>query len=232
MRLLIVTVSLLLLATASSTAQTTLNIKMQVGNAWQNSSNNFLFLSRADEPFLHYGLSAEIFRAVSRKFSLGIAPGYMRRGTDFEFGFINGLVIGPIPTFDAQLHLNYFQLPILAKYETPFLKKLSLNVQTGAGFAYLLGGFREARLFGSDMPTERQNLDFSGNDEEINRFDFGWASSVGFSYPLPKGKIQMSLDYYHSFMDADQKVDSQNRTWAVGLGYQFVISKAVENTIN
>ncbi|MEL6969348.1 MAG: porin family protein [Bacteroidota bacterium] len=232
MRLLIVTVSLLLLATASSTAQTTLNIKMQVGHAWQNSSSDILSFIREDEPFLHYGLSAEVFRAVSHKLALGIAPGYMRRGTDFEFGFINGLVIGPIPTFDAQLHLNYLQLPILIKYETPLLKKLTLNLQTGAGFAYLLSGFREARLFGSDMPTERRSLDFSGTDEEINRFDFGSTSSLGVGYPLPKGKIQLSFDYYHSFMDADQKVDSQNRTWAVGLGYQFVISKTVENTVN
>ena len=215
-----------LLSYSALSGQTTLTIKAQFGQAWQGTTN-FFFLDDNDYPRLaHYGLSAEFFRAVTPKFSLGVAPGYMRRGSELEVGFINGLFVGPIPSFDSRLHLNYFQLPLLAKYETALFQRFSISGQIGAGFAYLLGGYREVKFFGSNVDRERQNLDFDGLDDDLNRFDFGLYSGIAVGYALKQGKLLLSFDHYHGSFDVDQKVVSENRNWGIGLGYQLPLNQA------
>lgn len=199
-----------------------MQIKSQIGSAWQ--SYPIGFPNSSEQSIRHYGFSAEILRRLNPKVAVGIAPGFMRRGTEFEVGFINGFSIGP-PRFRSQLFLNYVQLPVLLRAETPVLRGLGVYFQSGVGFSYLLGGYRQATAQTSGFPTSRLELDFDGRDQELNRFDFGWQGSLGLTYPLGKGKLAVSGEFYYGFCDVDQKNTSKNRNWGVGLGYQFLLRK-------
>ena len=203
--------------------QTTLLIKAQRGQAWQTYPETLV--NGRELPIRHFGFSAELFRQINPHFAIGLAPGFMRRGTDFEIGFINGIIPGPT-TFQARLQLNYVQLPFMLRFETPVWKKLGLYGQGGIGFTYLLGGYREIYVaeFIIDPPL-RVDLDFDEGDSELNRFDFGWHSSFGLYYGIGNGRVVVSGDYYRGTIDVDQKNVSLNRNWAIGLGYQFRFNK-------
>lgn len=227
MRLALLFSACFLITASWSSAQTDLTVKTQVGNAWQNWPNDRIV--GPEESVLHFGVCANIFRDINDRFSLGVSPGFMRRGTDFEFGFMNGLIIGP-PTFRAQLILNYVQLPFLVQAKFPLKGKLGWFTQAGAGFSYLIGGHREPR------PNlglgQRLELDFEGRDAELNRFDFGWQLAAGVHYPIGKGQLQFSFEFYHGQIDVDQKNTSKNRNLALGLGYQIPIGSSSQETPN
>ncbi|MEL6660437.1 MAG: outer membrane beta-barrel protein [Bacteroidota bacterium] len=211
---------LVLLGTPTLSSQTTMQIKSQIGEAWQTS--NLSFSAGPDREVTHFGFSVELFRQMSKRLSIGVAPGFMRRGTSFETGFLNGFFIGP--RFEARLFLNYIQLPFYLKTNFPIYRKLECFGQTGIGYAYLAGGFREATVITAVLPTERLRLDFEEGDAELNRFDLGWHSSLGLKLAVGKGKLALTYDHYRGFIDVDQKNDSKNRNWGIGLGYQFNLS--------
>ena len=217
----------LLLISVIASTQTSLTVKGQYGSAWQNQPATFNTQNDLNQ-VAHFGFGVELFRQLNSHWALGVAPAYARRGTSFEFGFINGLIIGPLPSFEARLKLNYLQLPFLLRYHGKLKGELAYFIQGGAGFSYLMGGYREVRIFDSPNPLERQDLDFDTTDAELNRFDFGWQNSLGVSYPLGKGRVTLSGEYYNGFLDVDQKNFSQNRSWGIGLGYQMTISKEKE----
>lgn len=227
MRLALLIASCLLLTVFGSNAQTNLTVKTQVGNAWQSWPNDPVFGS--EESILHFGICANLFRDINERFALGVSPGFMRRGTDFEFGFMNGLIVGP-PSFRAQLHLNYLQLPFLFQAQFPLKGKLGWFAQAGAGFSYLFSGYRETRPnFGM---SQRLKLDFDERDAELNRFDFGWQLAAGVRYPIGKGELQFSFDFYQGQIDVDQKNTSKNRNLALGIGYQIPISQNTKQATN
>ncbi|MEL7251216.1 MAG: outer membrane beta-barrel protein [Bacteroidota bacterium] len=212
---------LVLLGPPMLSGQTTMQIESQIGEAWQTSNSSFS--AGPDREVTHFGFGIELFQQLGRRLSVGVAPGFMRRGTSFETGFLNGLFFGA--RFEARLYLNYIQLPFYLKANFPIYGKLECFGQTGVGYAYLVGGFREATVITSVAPTERLKLDFEERDAELNRFDLGWHSSLGLKLALGKGKLALTYNYYLGFLDVDQKNESKNRNWGVGLGYQFLLRK-------
>lgn len=222
MRPLLVSIVLLFLFVPQTSAQTTLGVKAQTGNAWLTFPDGFI-IEAYDFRILHWGYSIEVFRQLSPKLALGAAPGYVRRGSEREIGFINGFG----PRFRAQLYLNYVELPFYLKFKQRPGGRFSTFAQTGAGLSYLTGGYREVETFnvGNPPPNEVRPFDFEGLDENINRLDFGWYSSIGFSYRLGPGELSISVDYYHGFVDFNPFEPLKNRTWAVGLGYAFRLGK-------
>lgn len=203
-------------------AQATLTINSGYGQAWQQQAD-FLPRTHKELNIPHYYVSVEVFKPITDHLAIGAAPGFSRRGTELELGFVNGFFVGP--RFQAQLFLNYLELPFLAKVETQLFRKLSVHGQLGAGLSYLAGGYREATMVGSQATTTTRALDFENTDAELNRFDFGGYARVGLGYPMGAGQIIVSGNYYHGFIDVDQKNDSRNRNWALGLGYRFPLSE-------
>lgn len=224
MRLLYILI-LVLFCISAVQSQTTLTVKIQAGKSWQNYGDDFP-INGYDQNITHYGASVEVFRQLTDRVALGVAPGFMRRGAACEPGFFpNGDLVAPFPSFDATVFLDYVQLPFLVRAELPLVGRLSVFGQGGAGFSYLIGGYREITFFGLPPSTEERQLDFEGADQNLNRFDFGWSSTLGFAFRVGKGKLRVSGDHYYSFLDMNQNNTSLNRNWAVGLGYQISLSK-------
>lgn len=213
---------LLLISTALLPAQTTIGVKAQTGNAWLTFPDGFS-IEAYDFRILHWGYSIEVFRQLNSKLALGVAPGYVRRGSEREIGFINGFG----PRFRAQLYLNYVQLPFYLKFTQQLSGRFAVYAQSGVGLSYLTDGYREVETFnvGNPPPNENRPFDFDRVDENINRLDFGWYSGLGFSYGLGPGDVSLSFNYYHGFVDFNPFEPLKNRTWAVGLGYAVRLGK-------
>ncbi len=224
LRSFLICCTITLLSTTVAQAQTTMTIKSQYGQAWQQQPPLSLRSSDKELNIPHYSFNVEVFKPINDHFAIGAAPGFSRRGTEFEFGFLNGFFVGA--SFRARLFLNYLELPFLAKIETNIFRKLTVHGQFGAGLSYLAGGYREATTIGSEATTTTQDLDFEFSDAELSRIDFGGYGSLGLGYPIGNGQIILSGNYYYGFVDVDQKNESLNRNWGVGLGYQFPLSKA------
>lgn len=222
MRALLISIILLLLCIPALTAQTTLGVKAQTGNAWLSFPEGFV-LEAYDFRIPHWGYSLEVFRQLNPKLALGIAPGYVRRGSQREIGFINGFG----PRFRAQVYLNYVQLPFYLKFEQKLIGRFSGFAQTGVGLSYLTDGFREVEMFNvsNPAPNEMRPFDFEGVDQNINRLDFGWYSSAGFAFLLGPGQLSIFADYYHGYVDFNPFEPLKNRTWSMGLGYGFRLGK-------
>lgn len=213
---------LFLLFSAGLCAQLSVGLKVQHGEAWQNYGDE-IAINGFDQRITHYGASIEAFYAFSPALSIGIAPGYMRRGAACEPGFISGNIFLPIQ--DATIYANYLQLPVLLKANLPLTSRFSLYGQAGAGFGYLLNGHRDVVFFSSsNISPERQELDFE-TENTLNRFDFGAQAGLGFAYQLGRSSIQLSADYYHGFLDMTDTNTSENRSWSIGLGYAIKIEK-------
>jgi hypothetical protein len=220
------TVVSLFLILSTLSAQTSIGLTIQGGEAWQNYGNDFA-INGFDQRITHYGANVEVFKAINANIAIGAAPGFARRGAACEPGFIpsNGDFVFPGPSFDATIYLNYVELPFLVKGQARIWKKLSAYAQTGAGFSYLISGYREVTTFTFPTTTEHLDLDFNRDDSNLVRFDFGWHSGLGFAYPMgKKGAIQLFGKYYHSFMDMNENNTSLNRNWAVGLGYRRAVN--------
>ncbi len=224
MRLLSI-LAVVLFSLATLHGQTTLTIKGQNGKSWQNYGDDFP-INGYDQNISHYGFSAEIFRLLTNRVSIGVAPGFMRRGAACEPGFFpTGDLVAPFPAFDATVFLDYVQLPVLVRVEFPIAGRLSIFGQGGAGLSYLAGGYREITFFGTIPSMEERRLDFDGQDENLNRFDFGWSSTLGFGFRIGKGMVRVSGEHYYGFLDMNQNNTSLNRNWGIGLGYQISLSK-------
>lgn len=200
-----------------------MTIHSEYGQAWQQQPGVSVRSSNKELNIPHYRFSVEVFKPINDHFAIGAAPGFSRRGTEFEFGFLNGFFVGS--RFRAQLFLNYLELPFLAKVETEIFHKLTIHGQFGAGLSYLMGGYRNATSIGTQASNTSQDLDFEFSDAELNRLDFGGYTSIGLGYPIGIGQIILSGNYYYGFVDVDQKNESLNRNWGVGLGYRFPLRK-------
>lgn len=205
----------------SAFSQVTLGLKIQAGEAWQNFGDQSS-VNGIDHRIIHYGASLEVFRELTPTLAIGLAPGYVRGGTAYDPPLFPSVFVLTI----ASVYTDYVKMPFLLKWQTPLTSRLSVYGQAGAGFSYLIKGYRDTAFFISPTPvTERRELDFEEDDDNFNRFDFGAQAGLGLAFRLGKGQIQLSGEYYNAFLDSSQSFISLNRNWSVGLGYAIRVGK-------
>jgi hypothetical protein len=220
MRIFLCTKVLILAIMTSASAQTTIGLQVQGGEAWQYYGEE-IAINGFDQRIPHYGWSVEVFHPLGEHFALGVAPGYSRRGAACFPGFAGNRVPS---VADAALYANYLELPFLLKSSFPIAGRLKGVVQLGAGFSYLLDGHWKLSFSLIDTEPEKRPINFE-DDDFLNRFDFAARGGLGFSYPLGPGALQLLGNYYHGFLDVNDNNTSLNRSWSVGLSYHYQLGK-------
>ena len=145
-------------------------------------------------------------------------------------------------------HINYINLPLLAKYNI-VKNKFGFFANLGPSFGYALNGkYSSDRTgdgvesnvsgkikFGKDAPA-----DYNGNDayiskDDVRRFDVGAVAGIGASYKVGKGSIQLEARYEQGFTNFSKKdpafgndksgsfLRSKNSAFSVMLGYAISI---------
>ncbi len=209
-----------LASTLTLSAQVAIGLQTRVGESWQYYGDD-VAINGFDQRITHYGISAQILYQLSPNLSIGVAPGYARRGAACFPGFTGS----PDPVQDATIYANYLQLPILVQWNHPIGGRWSTFAEGGAGFAYLLNGHWNLVLSNPITlpPTpeiEVRDINFN-QDRFLNRYDFALQANLGIAYQMGPGQLRLGGGYYHGMLDVNDNNTSENRAWSVQLGYRY-----------
>jgi hypothetical protein len=135
-------------------------------------------------------------------------------------------------SYSSKAHLNYLQLPVLAKYRLPLGAHWKLSIDLGPYVGYLLSAKditkdssqiyydpQETQAF----PVGKQN--FAGNQDitgQINRFNFGVQGGVSLEHTCGHGYVFLNVGGNYGFLNIQKYAeDGKNNTGAATavLGY-------------
>ncbi|MFM9949928.1 MAG: outer membrane beta-barrel protein [Saprospiraceae bacterium] len=205
--------SVSLFATGLS-AQVRLGVNVFYNQAWQQYDESLLILR--ENVYIHTpGASATVEYAIDQHLSLVVEPGFVQRGAACFPGFQL-----PIGGNEVTFVGNYIEMPVMVQGQLyAWQNRLQFFVQAGAGYSYMISGYREFSFENPEAPAQRNRLIF---DEEpnVNRFDFGYYGGGGVGVKAGPGYLTATCRYYHGMPDVDDFQVSKNRALSYALGYR------------
>jgi len=180
-----------------------------------NSLQNLLdYTNGAVSTSNHLGIFAGVNASIPVSELVSIEPGlfYTEKGYQLKGGLnLKGLDFLGVNA-QAKLTSHYVDVPVLLK-----LNFNGLQVFAGPQISYLAK---------ADLRTTAGALGFNVLDktmdatDQFNRWDAGMTGGIG--YKFPNGfNVSASYDYGLSKVDANQNIDSYNRSFKVGVGFNF-----------
>ena len=211
---------LLICCSLGAFAQHTIGLKGGYTRAWEDYGS----ITLPDDAEIHisgFNVSALSYWRLNQHFSIGVEPGYVRRGAACEPGWWND-PNDPGFNGDARLLLRFVELPVMMMVEKPiFGEKFNLFAKTGFGAAYLVRAVEEDTDLTGDSGPVTTVLDLK-TDERLNRFDYGFYGNLGLAFPFQNGSsVFLEGGYYHGLKDADRFNTSKNRNISLSLGYMM-----------
>ncbi|MEL6865683.1 MAG: outer membrane beta-barrel protein [Bacteroidota bacterium] len=192
-------------------AQLTFGVEGGYTRAWEDYGD--IDLPNNAEIHIHsFNVSALAYYRIHRYISIGVEPGFIRRGAACEPGW------QPIFDGDTKLLLNYVEMPLMCSANIPLFKSpFELMARTGYGASYLASAERQTMNFsdGSITPIDVP----LGAGSDFRRWDHGWYNSLGLAYSFGPHLIYLNSDFYFGLTDADRFNQSRNRNLNLNLGY-------------
>lgn len=216
----LITLLLSLLFIQESTAQLTIGIKGGYSRAWQNYGDVIVPEgARIHIDGFHGNLQG--YFALNNYLQIGIEPGLARRGAACIPGWNGGINPNPVFPGDSKFLLNYIELPLMIRGALPLITdRFNIFAKAGYGGAIIASGIRE-----NEMTGERSKLLVRDVLSDLNTWDHGIYSSIGFTVNLKRSQIFMSSDYYFGLIDAERFSTSKNRALNFNLGYTYTFPK-------
>ena len=207
-----------LVISSSCFSQLSVGVKSGYTKAWDYYGN--VNLPPDAEIHIHSRhLSLMAYKQMNERYSLGIEPGYIKRGAACVPGWI------PIFVGDSRIFVDYIELPVLINMNFNLIKnRLILRAKIGAGAAIGIHAEEEVTLIGSDDPPIVTEIDF----RRLNRWDYGLYNGLGLSYPIGNGELTIESSYYHGIRDLDPNTTSENRSFNLSLGYMWNFSSLLK----
>ncbi|MEL7124420.1 MAG: hypothetical protein AAFO07_33600 [Bacteroidota bacterium] len=179
------------LISSNLNAQTSIGISAGYVKAWQNYGD--VDLPEDAETYI-YGsqFRVKVYKKLGNRLSIGVEPGYVRRGAACIPGWI-GEFVG-----DTKFLLEYADLPLSLSYQQPLFKsKWSINGRIGYGISYLASATRVEEDLMGQLPTNRVKMDLV-NDSILNRLDHGLNLGAGIHYRVGENQIFAEMIYYRA----------------------------------
>ena len=193
-------------------AQLSLGIKGGYTRAWEDYGDVAL---PPNAPIEINGANVTLMSwyRFNRRLSVGIEPGYVRRGAACIPGFViwNG---------DTRFLLDYVEMPVMIRFDILSLAKqrFQLYSKLGAGASMIVRAQQEVVRFDDPEATTRTPIDL-GENSILNRWDTGGYAAVGTSLKLGQNQLLLEGNYYYGLIDASRNLESQNRSFNVNLGF-------------
>ncbi|MFK8102710.1 MAG: porin family protein [Saprospiraceae bacterium] len=203
--------------TFTSFAQLSVGVRGGVNFATQSiSGDDASSLSLDGITGLFIAIPVEI--GITENFSVQPELTYLQKGSSFSFDILGF-------NTESSTTLNYFELPVLAKYK--FVKTDDLGVYAAAGptFGYALGGESKVSIQGVEETTD---FDFDAEEnEDFNRFDLGLSLGAGVEYKAGPGSIVLDLRYVLGLSNLNggenDGVTTKNNGFAASIGYMLTL---------
>lgn len=217
---LLFTIALLIMLLATifckAEAQNSIGLRAGYGSAWQFYGNDVDLPENADINIHSYHVNLMYNTYLLPKYiSLSVAPGYVQRGAACIPGW------QPIFEGDTELLLRYIELPTTVNFHLPFNNnRFNVAARVGLGASVMVNAIQKDIFLDSSEPPIRSKIPID-DSSNLNRFDYGVYSGLGFNYHLGKNILQLNTNFYASFVDAETVNTSRNRNITVSLGYAY-----------
>jgi hypothetical protein len=141
------------------------------------------------------GVSVNYIYQYRKELSLVTGIDYLQKGGTGNVNYYNSMG-DKVGGYEQNLYLNYFQIPLLLRFETPLIKNKEKDKPSRligmAGF----GGY--AALL-ADAWTNPEPIGVNHNiSKQFNVFDAGLITNVGIAYPINK-QCRINLGWYYDF---------------------------------
>lgn len=222
MKMIIGTVTIILISAFSITAQTEIGVR--TGVAFNNSNISGMIGEILPESKTHYGYSLGIYADLPMNNSFSFHPeiayaskGFtMNEGTNFEmFGLDIPLGVS------AESHLKYVESMALIRYKMGS-EKLKFFVEAGPGMGYATSAHIQpkATLF-LEFNLPRIDIDLSG--DTYNRLDVSANLGTGIEYDTGQGIFGANIRYSHGLANVlnDPLINTRITNQAINLGVSY-----------
>lgn len=187
--------------------------------AWQNYGDVVL----PDDAIIHihsFNASVVIDYQLTEHFSLGVEPGFVRRGAACVPGWNDR---GPIFRGDSRFSLDYVELPVLLQRHFGLLKgRLELIPSLGYSTAVMVNATEEIINLDTKDVIGSGTLTV-GRDGSLNRFDHGPKGGMRVGWNFGKYQLYAKTSFYMALRNAEQFNSSKNRAVNLSLGYIFTL---------
>lgn len=202
-------------------AQLRIGIQGGLSNAWEEYGDVGL-PDDAEIDIRGFNISGMVYYEVNTYLSLGVEPGYSKRGAACIPGWNNERI--PFFNGDTKLFLHYIEMPLMVEGRFPLWKdKLDVFGKLGYGASFLGSAFEETVDLSSDPEeTFRSRIDLA-NSESLRRIDHGLYSAAGFRLHFSKQSLFVSVNHYRGLRDADPENKSLNRDLGLRVGWMMVL---------
>ena len=164
-------------------------------------------------------LAAVLNIGLTKAFSIQPEVHFQQKGWKFEFAFFD-------ETIEENFHLNYLEVPVLAKYAFG-LEKVQGFVLAGPSVGMGMGGKAKISEGGIE---EEEDITFGSGEEELKKYDLGVALGGGIGIKVGGGQIFLDVRYLLgltnlSNVEEDDLFSFNNRGIAVGIGALFPLGR-------
>lgn len=188
--------------------------------AWQNYGD--VILPEAAVTHIHgFYAATTIDYKFKNVLSVGMEPGFARRGAACIPGWNGGINPNPIFEGDTRFKLNYIDIPVMLRANlNMFQNRLMITPSLGYGVAFLANGYEEIVNLESGDILYRGRLPI-GRFSQIARFDHGAKGALNIGWNIGQHQIYAHGSFYFGLRDAERFNTSKNRAINLGLGYKF-----------
>ncbi|WP_196892406.1 porin family protein [Aureivirga marina] len=151
--------------------------------------------------------------ALSDKFSIQPEVLYSAQGAKSNFSLPNLNDPNVLDKYNANISLDYINVPIYAKY---YIVE-GLSIDAGPQFAFLVDNSIELK---KTVPLLPNPVTTTTKQDLPDKKDFGIDGSVGFGYKTPEG-IFIHGRYNFGLIDVESNENAKNSVFQVSLGYEF-----------
>jgi hypothetical protein len=148
-------------------------------------------------------VGAFVLAPMTETFGFQVEGLYSQKGARAEEG-----------DFEERIEMDWFDVPILARYTIPSSSSTSFHLFAGPSFAFKLGAK-------SILEFEGEGEEEEDIDEQIKGFDFGLVLGAGVEF----GKFVIDGRYTHGFTDLndveDELIEVKTRVFSIMAGFRF-----------
>ena len=205
-------------------AQWSFGIKTTTTRSWFGSGVN-PFQKGPSEKAKGMGISVQLYRTLSKHFSIGLEPGLTQRGAiepfyNSFFGFCGvGIDFNAFPYNNASIYANYAQAPIYVQYKTTlFNNRLEVFGKAGQSASYLVSAYQHSETINRGGDSDISPLDIV--DSGFNRWEAGLHAGIGLGWKLGFGVLTIESEYYQGLTNL-YHYGIKNRSRSYSLGYRL-----------
>jgi len=193
----------LTLGVSSATAQTSPSFGVKAGVNFANLDFSGEDVDVSFDQRMGLVAGAFVLVPMSETFGFQIEGLYSQKGAKTEEG-----------DFEQRTELDWFDVPVLARYTIPSSTNTSFHLFAGPSFAFKLGAK-------SIFEFEGEGEEEEDIEDEVKGFDFGIVFGAGIEF----GKFVIDARYTHGLTDLndveDEIVEVKTRVFAIMAGFRF-----------